>query len=197
MHDRTSSNGGVLSREELLKRIADSASPLLRDYISLEHQLQPNGVDLTLGRVERFKGAGCIATDNSGRVLPELEEVDPDAEGWYHLSPGPWHISYNEVVALPTDLMALGRPRSSLGRAGVAIHTAVWDAGYEGRSTSLLQVFNPSGFAVQRHARVMQLVFFTLNMETAKGYSGRYQGENTPEGQRVSPSDGAIPGGGE
>jgi dUTP pyrophosphatase len=170
--------GGALSREELLERILDERRPLLRDYLSLDEQLQPNGVDLTIGRVQRFTGGGAIALDNRGRLLPELEDVEPDADGWYELAPGPWHITYNEIVALPEDLMALGRPRSSLGRCGVTIHTAVWDAGYEGRSTSLLQVVNPVGFRVQRDARVMQLVFLTLNRETADGYSGRYQGEN-------------------
>jgi dUTP pyrophosphatase len=170
--------GGVLSREEIMRRIVDVQPPLLRDLIAVDQQVQPNGVDLTLGKVERHLGAGSIAVDNSGRVLPDLEEIQPDADGWYHLTPGPWHITYNEIVALPHDLMALGRPRSSLGRCGVTIHTAVWDAGYEGRSTSLLQIVNPEGFRVQRNARVMQLVFFTLSARTASGYSGRYQGEN-------------------
>jgi dUTP pyrophosphatase len=170
--------GGVLSREEILERINRSARPLLRDLVSVDAQVQPNGVDLTLGRVERYLGVGSIAVDNSGRVLPTLEEFVPDADGWYTLPPGGYHITYNEVVALPDDLMALGRPRSSLGRSGVAIHTAVWDAGYEGRSTSLLNVINPEGFRVQRNARVMQLVFVTLNRSTASGYSGQYQGEN-------------------
>lgn len=181
-HEQIESIGGVLSREELLARITNSASPLLRNYISLEQQLQPNGVDLTLSRVERFVTGGRISTDNTGRVLPNMEEIQPDTQGWYHLTPGPWHITYNEIVALPADLMALGRPRSSLGRAGVAIHTAVWDAGYEGRSTSLLQVINPFGFAVQQSGRVMQLVFITLNTKTVSAYSGRYQRENMSQG---------------
>ena len=92
--------------------------------------------------------------------------------------PGIYHITYNEVVSLPTDLMALGRPRSSLNRSGATIHTAVWDAGYSGRSTSLMAVLNPVGFRVQRDARVLQLVFFGLSVEAERGYSGIYQGEN-------------------
>ena len=159
--------GGVLSREEILDRIRTGQPPLLREMPDADAQVQPNGVDLTLGAVQRHLGAGRIAVDNSGRLLPELEEVLPDDEGWFRLSPGAWHITYNEIVALPDDLMALGRPRSSLARCGVAIHTAVWAAGYEGRSTSLLQVVNLEGFWVQRDARVMQLVFLTLSSRTA------------------------------
>jgi dUTP pyrophosphatase len=171
--------GGVLSREDILDRIHRSDPPLLRGMPDVAAQVQPNGVDLTLASVQRHLGAGRVAVDNSGRVLPELGEIEPDADGWFRLTPGPWHITYNEIVALPDDLMALGRPRSSLARCGVAIHTAVWDAGYEGRSTSLLEVVNPDGFWVQRDARVMQLVFLTLRSRTAEGYRGQYQGENT------------------
>jgi dUTP pyrophosphatase len=81
-------------------------------------------------------------------------------------------------VALPLSLMAFGRPRSSLNRIGVTIHTAIWDAGYEGRSTSLLSVLNPAGVRLQQHGRVLQLVFVAVADPPAAGYSGIYQGEN-------------------
>lgn len=168
---------GVLSREQLRERLRGSR-PLVTDWLDLDSQLQPNGFDLTLRDVARFVGPGTIAVDNAGRTLPELEPIAFDADGLASVPPGPYHIVYNEVVHLPTDLMALGRPRSSLGRCGVAIHTAVWDAGYEGRSTSLLVVGNPHGFRVERNARVMQLVFFGLASAVAEGYRGRFQGEN-------------------
>jgi len=73
--------------------------------------------------------------------------------------------------------MALARPRSSLLRCGVTVNTAVWDAGYSGRSQSLMVVYNPQGFRVQRNARVVQLVFLRLTQET-EGYRGVYQEEN-------------------
>jgi dUTP pyrophosphatase len=169
---------GVLSREQLRTRIQTERGPLLTHYVDLEDQLQPNGFDLTLREVSRYVGAGHIGIDNADRVLPELIPLTFDADDWVSLAPGIYHVLYNEVVSLPQGLMALGRARSSLGRSGVTIHTAVWDAGYSGRSTSLLSVLNPAGFRVQRNARVMQLVFFGLATETAEGYAGRYQGEN-------------------
>ena len=73
--------------------------------------------------------------------------------------------------------MALGRPRSSLLRCAVSVGTAVWDAGYEGRSQALLMVYNRYGFRLKRNARLMQLVFFRLTGET-EGYTGLFQGEN-------------------
>lgn len=168
---------GVLSREQILERI-QSAAPLVSGWESLEEQAQPNGFDLRLAEVHRHGGGGTIGVSNADRVLPELERLETDEAGWWLLEPGCYHIVYSEVVALPTDLMALARPRSSLNRSGVTIHTAVWDAGYSGRSTSLLHVVNPGGFKVQRGARVLQLVFFSLALSAEQGYAGVYQGEN-------------------
>ena len=168
---------GALSREQLL-RLIEAEPSLVTDYVSLEDQVQPNGVDVTLQSISRYGGRGTVAASNADRVLPELETLEFDEAGYIDLEQGPYHIVYNEVVNLPLDLMALGRPRSSLARCGVTIHTAVWDAGYHGRSTSLLVVNNPAGFRVQRNAKVMQLVFFGLSRRAEQGYSGRYQGEN-------------------
>jgi dUTP pyrophosphatase len=172
-------SGGVLSREQLRRLIEQGESPLLKDYIDLEAQLQPNGFDVTVREVSRYAGQGQIGARSGDRQLPELLPLEWGADGWLALEPGPYHILYNEIVSLPDTLMALGRPRSSLGRSGVTIHTAVWDAGYSGRSTSLLSVLNPEGFRVQRDARAMQLVFIELAVATDSGYRGQYQGENT------------------
>ena len=64
-------------------------------------QIQQNGFDFRLAEVHRFKGAGTIAIDNSGRVLPEIERIEPDVDGYWHLAPGPYHIVYEETVNLP------------------------------------------------------------------------------------------------
>jgi len=168
---------GALSSASLRALIL-SDRPLIRDYRNLDSQLQPNGFDLTLELVAIHQGAGVVGQSNEDRVLPDLEPMPFDARGWVDLQPGIYHITYNEVVTLPLNLMALGRPRSTLNRIGVTIHTAVWDAGYEGRSTSLLSVMNPHGVQLQRDARVMQLVFFGVSNPPEIGYSGVYQGEN-------------------
>lgn len=168
---------GVLSREEIRRRIGGNP-PLIAEWRDLDVQLQPNGFDLSLREIGRPAGGGVLAADNAGRILPAVEPLDFDADAFVDLPPGPYQVVFNEIVALPTSLMALGRPRSSLCRAGVTLHTAVWDAGYVGRSTALLSVLNPAGFRLQRDARLLQLVFFTLAEAATEGYAGRYQGEN-------------------
>jgi dUTP pyrophosphatase len=100
-----------------------------------------------------------------------------DGQENLHLSPGSYVVTYNEIVHLPKNVMAMGAPRSSLLRCGVTVHMAIWDAGYSGRSQSLLVVYNPQGFQIQKNSRLAQLVFVELADET-EAYNGAYQGEN-------------------
>lgn len=171
---------GVLGREEIVRRIR-SARPLLVGLLDEGRQVQPNGVDLSLRAIARFEGVGTLAADNAGRELPSTMAIPFAEDGFTTLAPGPYQVIFNEVVDLPNDLMALGRPRSSLCRCGVLLHTAVWDAGYRGRSTALLVVANPLGFRIERAARLLQLVFLLLAAPTADGYSGQYQREHLAE----------------
>ena len=176
--------GNPLNREEIARLIAGD-SPLVAGYVDLAAQLQPNGFDLSVGEVARFvlrqaqdeRHGGQLGAAAADRVLSDTEPMPFDSEGWLSLEPGPYLITFNEAVNLPPDLMALGRPRSSLLRSGVALHTAVWDAGYRGRSQSLLTVHHADGFLLQRNARLAQLVFFRLATPPEQGYRGRYQGK--------------------
>jgi dUTP pyrophosphatase len=171
--------GGALGREKLLSLI-QGARPLISGYHSIEDQLQPNGFDLSVAEVGEFANGGAIGRTNASRSLPDVRPLPFDATGWLMLPPGPYQIVFNETVDLPNTVMALGRPRSSLCRAGATLATAVWDAGYRGRSTALLIVQNPAGIRIERAARLLQLVFFTLDAPTAHGYDGTYQDENIP-----------------
>jgi dUTP pyrophosphatase len=168
---------------DLIRELLSGEPPLATGLPAPDDQVQPNGLDLTIAAIYRFAGSGRVAVDNVERALPPIEPIAWDDRGFVHLEAGAYHIVYNETVHLPLDLMALGRPRSSLGRCGATIHTAVWDAGYRGRSTSLLAVGNPHGFALQRDARVMQLVFLKLARPARQGYAGAYQGENARGGR--------------
>jgi dUTP pyrophosphatase len=146
--------------------------------MDIDSQLQTNGFDLSLRSVSALVSAGRLSLDNRNRVISEQKKLDFDEDGVLHLAPGSYSITYNEIVHLPKNIMALGLSRSSLLRCGASLHTAVWDAGYSGRSESLLVVYNPLGLDLEKNARVLQLVFMTLTGES-RGYNGRYQGENT------------------
>jgi dUTP pyrophosphatase len=166
----------VLAKDDI-RKLVQAQPPLVEGWLNLEEQLQPNGFDLTLRDVAMLQTAGAIPVDNRQRQVSTLAPLVFDGLGYIDLIPGPYLITYNEVVHLPKNVMALAAHRSSLLRCGVTVGTAVWDAGYEGRSQSLLVVHNPLGFRLQKNARIIQLVFFQLSEET-EGYKGKYQGEN-------------------
>ena len=166
----------ILSKADI-HRLLKQEPPLIEGWIDLEQQVQPNGVDLTLREVALPQSQGKIAVADSQRLVSDLAPLVFDGLGFIDLMPGAYIITYNEIVHLPRNIMALATPRSSLLRCGVTINTAVWDAGYSGRSQSLMVVYNPQGFRLQRNARIVQLVFLQLTEET-EGYQGTYQGEN-------------------
>ena len=166
----------ILSKQDI-QRLLQQEPPLIEGYINLEEQVQPNGIDLTLREVALLQSSGKIAAMDSQRLVSDIAPLVFDGLNFIDLMPGAYIITYNEIIHLPKNVMALATPRSSLLRCGVTINTAVWDAGYSGRSQSLMVVYNPQGFRLQRNARIVQLVFLQLTKET-EGYHGAYQGEN-------------------
>ena len=166
----------VLSREEL--RAAVAGDPPLVEGIDPDVQIQANGIDLRIERLQRLSSPGLLGASDSLREPAAREDLPSDKDGWWDLHRGAYIVTYREKVNLPHDLMAFARPRSTLLRSGVAIHTAVWDAGYSGRGEGLLSVLNARGWRIQRGARVLQLVFLRLSRPTVEGYRGRYLGEN-------------------
>ena len=167
----------LLDRDSISALIL-GASPLITNLTDLEEQLQPNGIDLTLMEVRELTSSGSIGKDSQQRILSDGKIVAFDKHGWVRLSQGSYLITFNEICNLPLDLMALGKPRSSLLRSGVTINTAIWDAGYKGRSQSLLTIFNPNGFEIQQDSRLMQLIFVRLEKLASMGYQGRFLNEN-------------------
>jgi dCTP deaminase/dUTP pyrophosphatase len=138
---------------------------------ALEAQIQPNGVDLTAAAVFEQTGPGRIG--RTDKRVGERRELDP-ADGTYRLDPGGYVLRYGQRVAIPDDHVGFVYPRSTLLRNSCMLHTAVWDAGYEGRGEGLLEVHAPVEIEVE--ARVAQFVLARADHESR--YDGSYQGEN-------------------
>lgn len=169
----------VLLSSNELKKLMKITPPLVENAVDLETQIQPNGLELTLKEIKTIEGIGAVDFDNSERKLPGGRLLKFDDEGWVQLPAGIYKVLFNEVVNIPKNLAAIAKPRSTLIRCGVTLETAVWDAGYRGRSESMLVVYNQAGFRLKKDARIMQLLFYTLESQVKKGYSGIYQNENT------------------
>ena len=139
-----------------------------------DDQVQPNGVDLTLGAVYEQVEPGHIG--RSGKTVGDRRAVDPDGTAdvpTYRLGPGGYLAEYAERVRIPEGHVGFVLPRSSLMRNSAMLHTAVWDAGYEGRGEGLLAVDHE--LAIERGARFAQFVLAAADHEGT--YGGDYQGE--------------------
>ncbi len=160
--------------DKILRRLI-TEQDLVTQYINLDKQLQPSGFDLSLKSVETFQSKGAVDFSNKERIISETNPIDFE-DGWINLEKGIYKVIYNEVVKMPLNIAAIARTRSTLLRNGAELGTAVWDPGYEGRSSSLLIVHNPFGLKMKKDARVAQLIFFVTG-DVEKGYNGVYQRE--------------------
>jgi deoxycytidine triphosphate deaminase len=133
-------------------------------------QVQPNGVDLTLGTVFEQTSPGRIGCD--GKTVGDRRECE-GRDGVYRLGPGGYVVQYAESIAIPERHVGFLYPRSSLLRNSCMLDTAVWDAGYEGRGEGLLEVYHT--VELERGARIAQLVL--ADAAHAGTYEGSYQGE--------------------
>jgi len=136
-----------------------------------ESQLQPNGVDLTAGKLFRQTERGRIGTN--GKTVGDRDTIEP-VDGTYHLEAGAYIVQYGETVRIPEQHIGFIYPRSSLMRNSCMLHTAVWDAGYEGKGEGLLEVHHD--IEIEQGARIAQIVFAEADHEGT--YDGSYQGEN-------------------
>ncbi|TQQ83485.1 deoxyuridine 5'-triphosphate nucleotidohydrolase [Halonotius terrestris] len=134
-------------------------------------QLQPNGVDLTAAAVYEQTEPGRIGTD--GKTIGERREIEAD-DGVFHLEPGAYIVQYGETVAIPEEHIGFIYPRSSLMRNSCMLHTAVWDAGYEGKGEGLLEVHHE--IEIEQGARIAQIVLAEADHDGT--YDGDYQGEH-------------------
>lgn len=164
----------VLTGNEIRDLI--SKKNLLQNYIDLDTQITPNGFDMTVREIHSIISEGAVDFSNEKRKLSETKRID-FVNGFVFLERGSYKIIYNEIVNIPSNIVALGRPRSTLLRCGANVGTAVWDRGYSGRSESLLSVDNEKGIKIFKDARVLQLVFMrTLTDESV--YKGIFLKEN-------------------
>ena len=147
---------------------------IVSDMIEPATQVQPCGVDLTIGKIDMITSYGVIDFDNKSRKLPGTVEL------WNQkiLHQGCYLITLNETVSVPKDCLGIIRPRSSLLRMGASIESALWDAGYVGKGQVLLVVHNEDGIMILPNARIAQIIFIKMDQTPSKQYNGRYQNEN-------------------
>jgi dUTP pyrophosphatase len=161
----------ILNDNQIFDLISDG---MILEICDPSVQVTPNGIDLTLKKIESFDTHGCVDFGNEQRKLPPSSSI-PFIDSWVHVEQGAYKVTFNEIVSIPDTMIALARPRSSLLRSGASIESAVWDAGFHGISMSLLVVYNEHGLSLKKNARLMQMIFVKLDEKAHHLYDGIYQ----------------------
>lgn len=142
-----------------------------------EVQIQPSGIDLSLGNEFRiFKTAGIPYIDT--RSLPEnyTEKVHVDEGKPFIIHPGEFVLgSIREFVRLPADIVGSVDGRSSLGRLGITVHTtsSSVNPGWEGYL--VLEMANVGKVAVALYPgmRICKITFHKLSSPAERPYNLR------------------------
>ena len=140
-----------------------------------QNQLQPNSVDLTLGRSFKKILANDVKLDlyDTGkyqRVRDRQDFINPSLPMRYesgesdsfHLEPGGFILlASNEVLNIPNGILSFVQGRSSIARIGVQTEQAgLIDAGFRGTIT--FEIYNETKYPVVLYPgmRVAQVYFF-------------------------------------
>ncbi|MCK5013796.1 MAG: deoxyuridine 5'-triphosphate nucleotidohydrolase [Candidatus Omnitrophica bacterium] len=159
--------------------------------VSPEIQIQPAGIDLTVKHIREYRSGGVLDFTNEQRVLPKTDRLfwggKDTTSPYINLAPGGYLVELDPIVSIPNDMIAFAQPRSSLTRMGCGIHSGIWDPGYKGNSTVVLNVYNPHGVRIYKNARIAQLIYARMESSADKLYDGVYQGsgiiDETPSNQ--------------
>lgn len=171
----------VLSDKTLRTYIANGAitiEPLA------EHAIRSASVDLCLG--DHF-----LIIDSNSMDIIKMDEPPSYREIRAESITVPAHTfvlaTTREFVKIPPFLTAAVEGRSSIGRLGLFIQNAGWiDPGFEGTIT--LELYNANALPIRIDAgrRLCQLVFYAMDQEVEKLYSGKYKGQRGTTGSKIS-----------
>ncbi len=137
--------------------------------------VQPNGIDISIGRLFQLNGTVKLISEKKIRQYPELHELKP-LDSFWHLDPGSYLVEVAEEIVIPNDAIGYVAPRSTLLRMGATVFSGIWDKGFQGVGDNhgriLLQTSLP--FKIHISVAIAQMIFISaIDDETV--YQGNYQ----------------------
>lgn len=135
-----------------------------------EGDVQPNAVDLRLGKVLAIKDYAFVLSEES-KVHRGSEEREPTSDGWWTLAPGSYEVVMENIITVGPDEAGWVITRSTLNRNGVFLTSGLYDSGYNGVMAACMHV-NCGPLHIQRGTRIGQLLLF--KSEALSLYNGSY-----------------------
>lgn len=179
----------VLSEDEIIKRMSEGqlSQRLVITPLLEKDQIKGVSVDLRLGySFILFNRANIPAFDpvkprSESDLEKYMQRLTLSRGKTLHLHPGEFALGATlEYIALPNDLSAHVTSRSSWGRAGLVIATAISVApGFRGVITLELANVGVAPLTLRPGVRLAQIV--CSRTTSTKAYTGRYRCPTTPQ----------------
>lgn len=135
-----------------------------------EGDVQPNAVDLRLGKVFKIKPE-VFEISNDHKKHRGSEEIFPDSEGYYTLHPGSYEIVMENIINVGEGEAGWVITRSTLNRNGCFITSGLYDSGYHGVMAGVLHVTTGEA-RIKQGTRVGQ--YLSFDAEALHMYDGDY-----------------------
>lgn len=135
------------------------------------------GLDLRLGEVYELTSEGFLGVEERDTSDVELiERYDPEKVSSIILKPNDFYVIKTiEEVNLPSNLVGLLKPRSSLQRMGVILRASQIDPGYSGGLIFGIKNTGNQEIEIELGSRVVHLMFARVDGKTNL-YKGQWQG---------------------
>ncbi|MFX1515590.1 MAG: hypothetical protein ACFFC6_04715 [Promethearchaeota archaeon] len=137
--------------------------------------VQPNGIDISIGRLFRLSGTVKLSSKKEDRQYPEMQELKP-LNNYWHLNPGTYLVEVTEEIVIPNDAIGYVAPRSTLLRMGATVYSGIWDKGFQGVGDNHGRILLQSSlsFQIQISVAIAQMIFISA-VDDKTVYQGTYQ----------------------
>lgn len=135
-----------------------------------EPDVQPNAVDLRLGKVF-FIRPGTFIIDEEQKTHRGSVELTPGADGYYTLQEGHYEVVMENVIEVGEGEAGWVITRSTLNRNGVFLTSGLYDTGYHGVMAGVMHV-TCGPMKIRPGTRIGQ--YLSFDAESLSKYDGSY-----------------------
>lgn len=152
-----------------MKNIASDEARSVLSNIQ-EGDVQPNAVDLRLGKV-LWITSNEFLIDEEQKVHRGTVEMKVDDDGYYRLEPGHYEVVMQNAIYVGSGEAGWVITRSTLNRNGVFLTSGLYDTGYSGVMAGVMHV-TVGPMRIKPGTRIGQYLCF--DAQALSEYNGSY-----------------------
>ena len=135
-----------------------------------EGDVQPNAVDLRLGKVFKINNT-LFELSNEHKHHRGSVEVNPGLDGYYYLEVGSYEVVMENIIQVGEGEAGWVITRSTLNRNGCFLTSGLYDSGYHGVMAGVLHV-TTGPVRIKQGTRIGQ--YLSFDAEALHSYNGSY-----------------------